>query len=438
MDQKTLHQVVRSLLLYRSVLTQRPLELWDRLLHLLSQAVDESTQTALLATYGEWFNSLADRHQGWQDYLFKTLITAENPFTDQVQTTDWADLPLAMRLAARHDLRVWQQIDQWHCEVIAQAVQQVVPHVPIVAWVDRLDPAMLPTAQGQAAAQLRSQLAHFTDWADAIPTLVDYYRQFGTGIFAQFHAFRWMDGDLVGVAYPDPIQIDNLIGYGWQRDQLVQNTEALLSGYPALNVLLYGSRGSGKSSLVKGLVNQFGDKGLRLIEVSKANLGDLPHIVERLQAAPQKFMIFVDDLSFEEDDDAFKALKVVLEGGVTARPANVVVYATSNRRHLIREFYGDRPRPQDADEIHQWDTLQEKMSFSDRFGLTLTFEPADQTMYLAMVQHLVAAAQLRISDVDLEFRALQWATQHNGRSGRTARQFVDYLTADLALRGNPS
>jgi uncharacterized protein len=434
MDQKTLHQTVRSLLLYRSVLTQPPLALWDRLLAQFGQAADEATQTTMLETYGQWFNALADRHQGWQDYLFHTLITAENPFTQQVQTTDWADLPLAMRLAARHDLRIWQQIDQWHCAAIAQAVQQIVPHVPIVAWVDRLDPVLLPTPQGQAAAQLRSQLAHFSDWADAIPTLVDYYRQFGTGIFAQFHAFRWLDGGLVGVAHPDPVRLDNLIGYDWQRAALVQNTKALLAGYPALNVLLYGSRGSGKSSLIKGLVNQFGHQGLRLIEVSKANLGDLPDIVERLQATPQKFIIFVDDLSFEEDDDAFKSLKVVLEGGVTARPANVVVYATSNRRHLIREFYGDRPRPKDADEIHQWDTLQEKMSFSDRFGLTLTFEPADQTTYLAMVQHLVQEARLVISDADLEFRSLQWATQHNGRSGRSARQFVDYLTADLGLK----
>jgi uncharacterized protein len=436
MDQKTLHQTVRSLLLYRSVLAQRPLELWDQLLTLLGRAADDAIQTALLETYGQWFNTLADRHQGWQDYLFQALITAENPFTHQVQTTDWADLPLAMRLAARHDLRIWQQIDQWHCEAIAQAVQQIVPHVPIVAWVDRLDPVLLPTPQGQAAGQLRSQLAHFSDWADALPTLVDYYRRFGTGIFAQFQALRWVDGGLVGIDHPDPVRIDNLIGYDWQRDALVQNTKALLAGYPALNVLLYGSRGSGKSSLIKGLINQFGDRGLRLIEVSKANLGDLPAIVEPLRAAPQKFIIFVDDLSFEEDDDAFKSLKVVLEGGVTARPANVVVYATSNRRHLIREFYGDRPRPQDADEIHQWDTLQEKMSFSDRFGLTLTFEPADQATYLAMVQHLVQEERLVISAADLEFRSLQWATQHNGRSGRTARQFVDYLTADLALKGN--
>ena len=146
---------------------------------------------------------------------------------------------------------------------------------------------------------------------------------------------------------------------------------------------------------------------------------------------PQKFIIFVDDLSFEEDDEAFKALKVVLEGNVVARPRNVVVYATSNRRHLIREFFGDRPRPSDADEVHQWDTVQEKLSFSDRFGLTLTFEPADQPRYLTIVRHLAQQENLQIEPKDLEFQALQWATRHNGRSGRTARQFIDYLTAEL-------
>ncbi|MBE9031310.1 ATP-binding protein [filamentous cyanobacterium LEGE 11480] len=452
MDTRVLRQTVGSLLLYSNVLEQPPMQHWVQLLeHLsrLNQAMPPATspadhppthtpiadvcQTGILQTYGQWFQALAAAPQGWQDYLFTALITTATPFSEQVQTKNWDDLPAAMQLAVRHDLHILQQIYQWNCEAIFQAVHQAVPDVPIVSWVDRLDPALLPTAQGHAASHLRSQLEHFNDWADAIPQLVDYYRQFGTGIFAQYQALRWSDGDLQGIEQPDPICLENLVGYDWQQQSLVQNTQALLAGYPALNVLLYGSRGSGKSSLIKALVNQFGDAGLRLIEVSKASLGDLPNIVEQLRSCPQKFIIFVDDLSFEEDDDAFKSLKVVLEGGVTARPDNVVVYATSNRRHLIREFYGDRPQPKDADEIHQWDTLQEKMSFSDRFGLTLTFEPAAQPTYLQIVQHLAQAARLVISDADLEFRALQWATQHNGRSGRSARQFIDYLTADLAL-----
>jgi uncharacterized protein len=221
------------------------------------------------------------------------------------------------------------------------------------------------------------------------------------------------------------------VGYEIPKAALLKNTEALLVGYPALNVLLYGSRGTGKSSLVKSLVHEYGDRGLRLIELGKAHLQNLPVIVEQLRPVPHPFIIFVDDLSFEEDDEAFKALKVVLEGSLTARSPNVVVYATSNRRHLVREFYGDRPRPKDADEIHHWDTLQEKLSFSDRFGLTLTFEPADQATYLEIVRHLVKEGAMEIGEEDLEFRALQWATRQNGRSGRTARQFVDFLRADL-------
>lgn len=275
------------------------------------------------------------------------------------------------------------------------------------------------------------QLEQAEDWGALLPQLAEFYRQFGTGLFATYQAFRWQAGDLQGIAYPDPIQLEELVGYESQKATLQQNTEALLSGYPALHVLLYGSRGSGKSSLVKALLSAYGEQGLRLIEVNKAQLGDLPLIVDRLRSAPQKFIIFVDDLSFEEDDDAYKALKVVLEGSMTARPQNVVVYATSNRRHLIREFFDDRPRPRDADEIHHWDTVQEKLSFSDRFGLTLTFEPANQPTYLAIVQHLAQQFGLVIEPPTLEFQALQWATRHNGRSGRTARQFIDFLRAEL-------
>ncbi len=137
-------------------------------------------------------------------------------------------------------------------------------------------------------------------------------------------------------------------------------------------------------------------------------------------------------ISFEEEEDAYKALKVVLEGNLTARPQNVVVYATSNRRHLIREFFGDRPRPRDNEEVHAWDTVQEKLSFSDRFGLTLTFEPADQKTYLQIIQYLAAQEDISLSPDDLQHCALQWATRHNGRSGRTARQFINFLKAELA------
>ncbi|MDB9313233.1 ATP-binding protein [Spirulina sp. CS-785/01] len=315
----------------------------------------------------------------------------------------------------------------YHCsgEQISYWVKGVckLSHPP-VAWPETVTPAHF----------LHQSLSQKQDhWADCLPQLAQHYRQQGTGIFGQYHGLRWYNGELQGIAYADPIRLGEIAGYEQQKARLVENTRFLLAGYRALHVLLYGSRGSGKSSLVKGLLNEFGDRGLRLIEVAKSDLRDLPQIVDRLRSLPQSFILFVDDLSFEEDDEAFKALKVVLEGSVTARAKNVVVYATSNRRHLVREFFSDRPRPSEGDEVHGWDTMQEKLSFSDRFGLTLTFEPANQDTYLQIVQHLAQQAQIRLPQEDLEFRAKQWATQHNGRSGRSARQFVDYLQAELAI-----
>jgi hypothetical protein len=317
-----------------------------------------------------------------------------------------------VQLQRLHNLEP-SQVSQW-----VQTVGELA--TPPIAWA--VDPAKPPF-----------QFEPDISWAEALPALAQHYRQHGVGKLAQYQAFTWQQGDLRGISDPDPIQLSQLTAYDQPRQQLIQNTLALLQGYPALNVLLYGSRGAGKSSLVKALLNEYGSQGLRLVEVAKTELYHLPQIVDRLRIAPQKFIIFVDDLSFEEDDDAFKALKVVLEGSVTARPPNVVVYATSNRRHLVREYFSDRPRPSDQDEIQAWDTLQEKLSFSDRFGLTLTFEPADQPTYLAIVNHLAQQAGLTLSEEELTAKALQWATRHNGRSGRTARQFIDWLTAEAAL-----
>ncbi|MFN5516223.1 MAG: ATP-binding protein, partial [Cyanobacteriota bacterium] len=276
------------------------------------------------------------------------------------------------------------------------------------------------------------------DWAEQLPWLSAHYQRQGVGIFAQFSALRWRGGGLEGVAEADPIQLTDLTGYETQKETLMANTQALLQGRPALHVLLYGSRGAGKSSLVKALANHYSAEGLRLIEVTPEELGALPEIFAQLRPRPQKFILFVDDLSFEDDDQQFKALKRALEGTVVARPRNVVIYATSNRRHLVREFWDERPQPKDAGEIHAWDSTQEKLSFADRFGLSLTFESANQDTYLAIVHHLSRRAGLDIALEDLDFQAKQWATRHNGRSGRSARQFVDYLLAQSGRPISPS
>ncbi len=420
-----LQRQAASLLLYQSVLQG---EVGMAFLELL-QAIryTDSDARGCLQAYGSYFHALAARNQNWEDYLITQILFSENPFTRLAGVQEFEYLPPALVTAVQHDLQVLQSLYECSSASLSEWVQGIA-HMPIspVVWYKEQELLGVET-------KFTTYLQELDNWGDAVEELAAYYRQCGSGLFAEYRALRWQSGQFIGIRYSDPVKLSALVGYESQKDALLKNTEFLLSGEMALHVLLYGSRGSGKSSLVKSLLNEYSNRSLRLLEVAKSDLKDLPEIVEHLRGVSQKFIIFVDDLSFEEDDDAFKALKVVLEGNLTARPQNVVVYATSNRRHLIREFFVDRPAPKDNEEIHAWDTMQEKLSFSDRFGLTLTFEPANQKTYLKIVQHLVAQAEINITQEDLEFQALQWATRHNGRSGRTARQFVDFLKADLTL-----
>lgn len=413
----THRQQAAALLLYQCVLEDA---VGQALLQLLLMLTDSAPPADCLAAYGRWFAALAATGRSWGDHLVYRVLEADTPWARAVQQD--SPTPAALTDAVGHDLGLLQSLHQLSPTDLQAWVAARCDITPVV-WSPPGQP--LPLALPPA-------------WADGLDLLATYYRRHGSGLFGLYHACRWHRGAFQGIPQPDPIHLGQLAAYDGPRQTLLQNTEFLLAGFPALNVLLYGGRGTGKSSLVKALVNEYGGRGLRLVEVPKAELHQLPTIVEELRSHPQKFIIFVDDLSFEEDDDGFKALKVVLEGGITRRPDNVVVYATSNRRHLVREFFDDRPRPRDADELKSWDTVQEKLSFSDRFGLTLTFEPADQPTYLTIVRHLAAQAQLEIAPEDLEFRARQWATRHNGRSGRSARQFIDFLTAELALGQAPS
>ncbi|TVQ53774.1 MAG: ATP-binding protein, partial [Spirulina sp. DLM2.Bin59] len=414
---RTVQYQAAGLLIYQDVLNHPVGETFFVLL----EALQAGHGVACLRAYGAWFQALATTGQNWSGFLKAQILNADNPFSQAAQRLPLEEIAPGIVAAAQADLNALQGLCDCDAEQIAQWVKTVCkPATPPIPWQGNPDPGSL--------------WDDLTDWGEAIAPLASYYQRQGVGIWGRYRAVRWHGGELVGVAHPDPVRLADLVGYEQPKAQLVANTEFLLNGSPALHVLLYGSRGSGKSSVVKALLNEYGDRGLRLIEVAKMELQALPMIVAQLRDLPQKFIIFVDDLSFEEDDEAFKALKVVLEGSITARPANVVVYATSNRRHLVREFFGDRPRPQDGDEVQAWDTVQEKLSFSDRFGLTLTFGPADQDTYLAIVRHLAQGDRIEIPD--LEARAKQWATRHNGRSGRSARQFIDHLRATLGL-GKP-
>ncbi|MBR1810559.1 MAG: ATP-binding protein [Clostridia bacterium] len=247
----------------------------------------------------------------------------------------------------------------------------------------------------------------------------------GYGIFAAYTSFLLREGSLVPVLHPDPIRLEDLKGYERERRQVIDNTAALLAGKPAQNVLLSGDAGTGKSSAVKAIANHFAPRGLRLIQLEKQQLRELPALMGELSRNPLKFILFVDDLSFSENDDDFGALKAALEGSVSARSANTAIYVTSNRRHLIRERFSDR----DGDEIHHNDTVQELTSLSDRFGLTVTYVKPDKQKYLAIVCALADAAGLAYDRDRLCAEAEIFATRKGGRSPRAARQFMDTMLA---------
>lgn len=251
----------------------------------------------------------------------------------------------------------------------------------------------------------------------------------GYGMFARHHVFTVEDGVLVPVKYPDPQRLSQLPGYEREREKVIANTVALLEGGPANNVLLYGDAGTGKSSAIKAIANEYAYRGLRLVEVKKNQLYQIPDLMDALAANPLKFILFIDDLSFTANDDNFAALKAILEGSVGGRASNIAVYATSNRRHLIKETLSDRT----GDDIHESDTRQELMSLSARFGLTVTFGQPDKTRFVAIVTELASQYGLNEDPERLIVRAEAFAIRAGGRSPRVAKQFVELLKAGVPV-----
>jgi hypothetical protein len=227
------------------------------------------------------------------------------------------------------------------------------------------------------------------------------------------------NGEIVPIKSPDTTRLSELIGYQRERKVVIDNTKALLLGKPASNVLLYGDAGTGKSSTVKAVANEFADKGLRIIQMQKKNIHDIPKIMDSLSVNPLKFIIFIDDLSFNSDDNDFSTLKAILEGNVSSRANNVVIYATSNRRHLVKESFSDR----EGDDIHFNDAVQELTSLSERFGLSVKFSQPVKKDYLTIVHELVKAYNVNIDPHELDILAERFVISR-GRSPRSAKQFV--------------
>ncbi len=261
---------------------------------------------------------------------------------------------------------------------------------------------------------------------EIVEELCSYYCKNGCGIFSQYKAFVWQNTGLVPVETPDTVTFSDLKGYKTQRKTLIDNTLAFLNNRPCNNVLLYGDRGTGKSSSVHALLNEYCADGLRMIELSKADISDFHLLSSLISKIPLKFIVFIDDLSFSQDNDSFAQLKAALEGGLAAKPSNMLIYATTNRRHLIKETFESRK----GEEIHINDSIQEELSLSDRFGIVITFINPDRKQFYDILDAMAKDRGLDISTEELHFLAERWSLQKGGRSPRGAKQFIDALCAD--------
>ena len=291
----------------------------------------------------------------------------------------------------------------------------------------------LLAAAGSATGQAQ-ELAFLPRWETSSTDLPAAYAQRmsevgkkGYGMFAKHHVFTVESGQLVPVKYPDPQRLSELPGYEKEREKVIANTKALLAGMPANNVLLYGDAGTGKSSAVKAIANEFAPEGLRLVEVKKNQLYQIPDLMDKLAANPLKFILFIDDLSFTANDDNFAALKAILEGSVGGRAKNIAVYATSNRRHLIKETLTDRT----GDDIHEADTRQELMSLSARFGLTVTFQRPEKARFETILAELAKQHGIDMPMDQLLVKAEAFAIRAGGRSPRVAKQFIEQCEAGV-------
>jgi predicted AAA+ superfamily ATPase len=399
----------------------------------------EGTGDAVSA-YARLFNLLAqaaapalEGADAWQSHLLWRLLVDRNAFSLQAERLGPEALPASLVDQARRDLRGLQWLYALSADALRDATLALVGDDlgdALAGW-----HCLAPQANGDdPRLRLERRLSAALDWGALAEDLATHWHTCGLGLFAQFHAARWTTrdgGHLEGIAHPDPVRLDALYAYDEERAPLLRNTERFVSALPAHHALLYGERGTGKSSTVKALLHAYSHRGLRLVEVARDDLSDLGRVLAALRNHPQRFIVFIDDLSFEEHEVRYKALKAALEGSVEAWPANVLLYVTTNRRHLIKERFADR-QTEAGDEVRPRDTMEEKLSLADRFGLLVTFPSPDQERYVAIATALARAHGVDLPDAEVRRRAVQWALWHNGRSGRSARQFVDDLVGELS------
>ena len=397
MELNALRAALRGISAYRDVTNTAVLGgIW-----MMLDALYQKNGEEALEEYVSRFHVLrSDGYEGLGDWLWDWLRYTETPYSRLI---DQGKSDPALENAARRDIDTLVLLAQTDC--------------------DRFIDAMKPLLGGEYAATL----AGLPRWRAAAPfdfdSLTQFYREHGAGEFARYRAFLWENGSLVPVADPDCPRPEDLLGYEHQRGQVEQNTRLMLAGRQANNVLLFGDGGTGKSATVKSMLYLPGMEDLRLIEVEKENLTGMPELIRSLAGRRQKFILFIDDLAFDQDDKTYSALKTILEGTLEKRPVNVCICATSNRRHLVRQTFAERA----GDEVDTFVTISEKTALAERFGLRIPYLTMNKTDYLALVDHLAAQAGLDIPVDRLHAQAMTWEIRHAGRTPRVARQFVASL-----------
>ena len=380
---------------------------------------------AYCEVYNAWLKTAARGKGGFVREALEAVLFEESAVAMMCARTDASELPYSVMNALAHDLEVLGRLATIEPAMFLLLCERAGMDGKHAARLPMWEPAM-------RFESLDPRLDAGMLTREGAKRVAAFFRKHGSGLFASCPGSTWVGVSeryplgLRGIREPDPIRLEDMILYERERGALVENTERLLAGRQAGNVLLYGDKGTGKSATVKALLSSLWLEGLRIVEVPLAHLTNLPTIFATLREQPGKFIVFVDDLAFNDSCPEYTALKTVLEGGLEARPANVVVYATSNRRNIVRQRFSER-----QDDVNERDTLEEKFSLADRFDLRLTFLAPSQDEYFTIVRALLDARGVEYDWETLMPRARQWTVSHNGCSPRIARQFADLILGEI-------
>ena len=363
----------------------------------------------------------------WHDYLTYLLVNHENAFSTACEIV--GPVEGTINAFAMHDFEIFKQLYDFDLKEL----EKIYPSVDSSLITDYQNinegSKVFNKRIRDRICTLAQKLAKAESTEEFMDDMVQFYKEFGVGNLGLHKAFR-IDGTvtparIVPITNIAHVHLDDLVGYEIAKKKLIDNTEAFVQGRPANNCLLFGDAGTGKSSSIKGILNQYYDQGLRIIEAYKHQFKDLNDIIAQVKNRNYKFIIYMDDLSFEEFEIEYKYLKAVIEGGLEKKPDNILIYATSNRRHLVREKFSDKEERRD--DLHSSDTVQEKLSLVARFGVSIFFCAPDKKQFQNIVKTLAERHQVEMPEEELLLEANKWELQHGGLSGRTAQQFIDYL-----------